>query len=349
MPVLVDRVASWYPGSMVIDADAARSGALPPEVSLLRARMDEAMSVGSIVFHQHVITPLVRGADPFLTLHSFQSGAVTIGTVTYSSAVRVQTGSVHDAYQVNIPLDGSLRTTRGGQLLAASPRLAAVYGLHRHGFEGFATPQRMLGVKIQREALERRLRDLLDRPLHGASIEFEFGMPLEGPRARDWYTVLQLLGRRLWGSAGLGADSVVTANLQDTLITGLLLAGRHSFSDELDQPAGPAAPRAVRRAVDAVEAHPDAALMTVPELARTAGVSVRALQVGFRQSLDTTPLAFLRERRLTHARRALEGASPAGASVAEIAERWGFAHHGRFALDYRRRFGEHPSQTLRRG
>ena len=29
--------------------------------------------------------------------------------------------------------------------------------------------------------------------------------------------------------------------------------------------------------------------------------------------------------------------------------KWGFCHLGRFAVEYRRRFGESPSQTLRRG
>jgi AraC-like DNA-binding protein len=32
--------------------------------------------------------------------------------------------------------------------------------------------------------------------------------------------------------------------------------------------------------------------------------------------------------------------------VSEIALRWGFGHFGRFAAEYRRRFGESPSQTL---
>ena len=35
-------------------------------------------------------------------------------------------------------------------------------------------------------------------------------------------------------------------------------------------------------------------------------------------------------------------------SITEIAGRWGFSHMGRFAVEYRKRFGEPPSQTLRR-
>jgi AraC-like DNA-binding protein len=34
--------------------------------------------------------------------------------------------------------------------------------------------------------------------------------------------------------------------------------------------------------------------------------------------------------------------------VAECALRWGFAHPGRFSIEYRRRFGESPSSTLAR-
>jgi len=35
-------------------------------------------------------------------------------------------------------------------------------------------------------------------------------------------------------------------------------------------------------------------------------------------------------------------------TVAEVAYRWGFTHLGRFAHDYRARYGEAPSTTLRR-
>jgi AraC-like DNA-binding protein len=37
-----------------------------------------------------------------------------------------------------------------------------------------------------------------------------------------------------------------------------------------------------------------------------------------------------------------------GTTVTEVALRFGFAHTGRFAAAYRRRYGQAPSATLRR-
>ena len=58
--------------------------------------------------------------------------------------------------------------------------------------------------------------------------------------------------------------------------------------------------------------------------------------------------AHLRSLRMQRAHRDLQIAEPSeGTSVAAVAARWGFTHLGRFAIEYRRRFGINPSQTLR--
>ena len=86
--------------------------------------------------------------------------------------------------------------------------------------------------------------------------------------------------------------------------------------------------------------------MTLVEVAVACGVSSRTLQQGFRQFKNTTPMNYLQHLRLEAFREELVEARP-GQSVAEVALSWGFTHMGRLATDYRNRFGELPSQTLR--
>ncbi|MFD5597210.1 helix-turn-helix transcriptional regulator [Streptomyces griseorubiginosus] len=118
-------------------------------------------------------------------------------------------------------------------------------------------------------------------------------------------------------------------------------------------PTGPdrqdAHPAALRRAVAFIEGHPDRPL-TVAEIAEAAHVSVRALQYAFRRHLECTPLAYVRQVRLAQAHAELASADPeTGATVTEIAARWGFSHPGRFATLYRRTYARSPRRTLQDG
>jgi len=82
-------------------------------------------------------------------------------------------------------------------------------------------------------------------------------------------------------------------------------------------------------------------------LSRTIGLTVRGLQYAFRRHLDTTPLAHLRRVRLTHAHHDLLAADPTdGATVTDIAARWGFYHPGRFASLYRETYRRAPRLAL---
>ena len=61
------------------------------------------------------------------------------------------------------------------------------------------------------------------------------------------------------------------------------------------------------------------------------------------------PTEYVRRRRMQLAHRTLRNGAPDAASVSQVARRYGFRSHGRFAADYRALFGEPPSATLRRG
>jgi AraC-like DNA-binding protein len=85
----------------------------------------------------------------------------------------------------------------------------------------------------------------------------------------------------------------------------------------------------------------------IAEIARELGISPRHLQSGFRRHVGATPHQFLRDCRLDEAHRTLSAAAP-GQTTTTIGYECGFGHLGDFAHDYRSRFGESPSDTLRR-
>jgi transcriptional regulator GlxA family with amidase domain len=86
---------------------------------------------------------------------------------------------------------------------------------------------------------------------------------------------------------------------------------------------------------------------TIALLCEALGVSERTLHEAFRKHLDTTPKAYAKTLRLNAARQdLLRGA--AKRRVTDVALDWGFLHFGWFSQDYRRLFGETPSQTLHR-
>jgi AraC family ethanolamine operon transcriptional activator len=88
--------------------------------------------------------------------------------------------------------------------------------------------------------------------------------------------------------------------------------------------------------------------VTVPDLASAAGVSERTLRAAFHDYFGIGPVQFLKLRTLNLARDALGNSDPALTTVTGVATRFGVWELGRFARDYRRLFGELPSQTLRR-
>ena len=105
-------------------------------------------------------------------------------------------------------------------------------------------------------------------------------------------------------------------------------------------------PRGVRRALDAMRANIGHA-WRLTELAAIAGTSGRTLQRQFLAFVGKTPRVVLREIGLECARRELLQGRP-GAKIMDVALRSGFPHFGRFSIAYRRRYGETPSQTLKR-
>ncbi|MFB9908440.1 AraC family transcriptional regulator [Allokutzneria oryzae] len=313
---------------------------------LLRTRdLDEAREQITRSFCPHRLDLVGTGARLNATQNGVRVGRISLHYLDYGADVRIRAESMDEFFLVQIPQAGSAEIHCGRQHVTTGTTLASVPNptddvdmLLRKG-----TPQ--LIVRLDREAVESRLHQLLGRPPRGV-LRFDLGMDLEEPAARAWLAQVRWLRSAI--EAPAPPSPPVVEHLEQSLVTGLLLGQRSNFSDALHADQAASMPRTVRRAVELIEGHA-AEPLTVEDLAEAVGVGVRALQGGFRRHLDTTPMAYLREVRLSRVHDELRAADPnTVTTVTEVAARWGFWHPGRFAAAYRQRYGETPSSTLQR-
>jgi AraC-like DNA-binding protein len=191
------------------------------------------------------------------------------------------------------------------------------------------------------EQLHAGLRALLGTEPDRLPV-FADHMAADSPVARHAAQVLQLLHE---AATLAGACTPVVQRMRESwAVMELLSIWPHSASAALLAPARPPAPRAMRRALDYIDAHLDQPLSVV-DIARAASLGVRALNDAFRRQLGTTPARHVRALRLDAAR--LELVSDAAASVTSVAMRWQFSNPGLFARYFRQRFGCLPG-ALRR-
>lgn len=105
-------------------------------------------------------------------------------------------------------------------------------------------------------------------------------------------------------------------------------------------------PYTIKRTVEYVEHHYDR-LLTLSDLAAFSGVSVRSLQLGFKQFKECTPMSYLRDVRLKKAHVMLKSREHPIRTPKEIAALCGFTNFYLFDKYYTSTFGERPIETLR--
>lgn len=168
-----------------------------------------------------------------------------------------------------------------------------------------------------------------------------------GGLGSGWLDLLRYVVTTLNSASNNGLLDRVGVNLQELMGVQLLGEWADRAGIELGAKAEVAAPGYVRRAAQYIDAHARE-LPTVSEVARECGVSVRALSGAFRRYLGLSPRDYLREQRLLGVLRELSSPE-ATTTVSTAAGAWGYVNLGVFAAAYRERFGERPSDTLRRG
>jgi len=179
-------------------------------------------------------------------------------------------------------------------------------------------------------------------------LRFTSLVPGSPASTRNLAAVVDFVASRLLTSPEAVASPLLIGGATRLLAGAVLTA----FPHEADVPAGrmpgPGSTATLRRAVAFIDEFAGSDI-SAADIAAGAHVTLRAVQHSFQRHLGTTPMAYLRRVRLDRARQELRAASPAHATVTQIANRWGFSSPSRFTAHYRAAYGELPRDTLRHG
>lgn len=244
------------------------------------------------------------------------------------------------------PRTGALNVGFGRTVVEATPgRLLLMNNLESEWVSIQAAPHRSDTLSLNWTILTQAFAAILERPPIG---------PMELAPIIDFSTATGQLVANLVQTIVIGMRNngplvhspIAMANLSQALADLVVRLVPHKLSHLLDKKIHLIAPQHIRRAVEFMHAN-IAQPFTMLTVAEAAKVSIRALEVGFRDFKGTTPAAYLRTIRLQAAREDLRDPSNRQ-PLRDICLKWGFFHFGRFSAIYRAAYGENPSDTRRR-
>jgi AraC-like DNA-binding protein len=266
-----------------------------------------------------------------------------IGHLTYGRAVVLKATPQRTDYWIHFATHRRFAVDVARERLRCDAQTGAVLSPGRENVISPEAGNGRLAVSISRDSVVRQLTALLGRSIT-APLQFEPSLALDHGYGRSLARHVRAAVEDLEEAEPLLGGAISRASFEQFVITALLVSHPHNYSAELRRPEKRPAPRNVRRAVDYIEANLTAPV-TLEDVVRAAGVSGRVLFRHFRNATGVSPMAYVRNARFQRVRDALRRAR-ADERIVDIAALWGFDHMGRFAVEYRRRFGEKPSETL---
>ena len=307
--------------------------------------IDEASDLIGRVFSPHRLALGSGGGRLDVAHNQVRLRDVSLNVLHYGAEVVIDPGERGDFYLVQLPLTGRARLACGGEDIHADPTVLSVLQPQIRSRMVWSDDCSMILVQVPRGVVH-------DRALaagHHRAPRFALAHSRDVPAVAAWWQAVLDLTRNLdrFGEQWLRHPAAYVA-MEEFLLSAFtaLLCDHDQDGDGRTGDRGDE--RCLRRAREYIHAHADRAL-TSAEIARHACVSPRTLEAVFKRCGQPAPLAYARQLRLQAVHEALSQARQAArpVNVTDVALSFGFLHMGRFAAQYRARFGCSPSETLR--
>lgn len=302
----------------------------------------ETRSIVSRAMKPHELKVL-SGPRVEARMHHAVFGDVCVSRLCYGADVQIDPGQLNDFFLVMMPLRGHADVRCGDEQLLSCDALGTVASPTQPLSMRWSGDNDQLMIRIARPFMERMVAAQRGRPVE-RPVEFKLGFEWRANPA--WQCALRFAIDCAESGVQPGPHKLLLSRAEEVVAMALLAAQPNNHGDDPLPRRQAVLPRHVHRVQEYLRAHAHEPV-SATQLAEIAGCSLRGLYAGFQEFCGQSPMQFLRDLRLDRVRSDLL-AGAASASVSSVALRWGFAHLGRFSAEYKARFGEHPSETLRR-
>ncbi|PZN95886.1 MAG: hypothetical protein DCF30_18360 [Hyphomicrobiales bacterium] len=262
----------------------------------------------------------------------------------YPAGMRLGRGTPHDNLTIRTVVAGGTLYSVGRQTLAAVPGQGLILNTALADSGEYAQGSIHSTFTLHGEEVVRTLQSAFERPV---TDRLDVSVPFDAHSSTGAAIVSMMaaIDAGFRGDAPLASAPYAQRRLRDALIMLVLESFPHRYSSWFKEQAAAPAPWQIRRAITFIDAHTSGPL-TVQDVCDAIGIGLRSLQEGFRRHQHMSPHDYLKLARLKGVRAEL--LDPLSSrSIEAVARHWGFVNRGHFALDYRRTFGEQPSQTRR--
>jgi AraC-like DNA-binding protein len=312
----------------------------------LSVDLDDARDSVAQIYCPHKLDFAGSSRTVALRHHHARLAATSVNYMDYGGDLLIEPGYLERFFLFMAPLSGSVRLNPGtAREVVAGPGSAILANPTDYTRMGWSADCRQIVLTIDRTAVERSLATLLQRNLRDPVL-FHGTIDRSDDKGAALWRAIRFLVQELDESTSGLSDKTTAGYFENTLVAMFLRNWNNNYSEALEASANRIAPRHVRRVEEFIEANAHLPLR-LETLVEVSGVSATALFEGFRRFRQTTPMTALRDYRMLRAHGDLTGGG-AGDTVTSIATRWGFYHLGRFAADYKSRFGQSPSEALSR-
>lgn len=230
----------------------------------------------------------LRTSEAFTVLHSVYQSSWTSRTLDETPQ--------HLAFY--IPHSGSFRLSIGKTVVESGPGRLLMANNHEAGDRLIlGGPHCSDALFLDWKVVRRMLVSLVEMPILD-SLDLEPVVDLATPSGQLIGSLVQTIVQGMRNGGPLLSSPLALAAMSETLANLVIRFGRHRLSDHLEkQKVCLIAPWHVRRAIDYMHAN-IAEPLTMTMVADGVGVSLRALQTGFRAFRGTSPGGYLRTIRL---------------------------------------------------